>query len=369
MKKKIFVITGEISGDILAAEIIKNINIDHIDIKGIYGSNLKNLGIDGPFENKDITFFGITDVLKNIFYINKKINECVKYIETFQPDIVLSVDSPDFVFQVIKKIKKQKKINTKFFHFVAPTIWAWRENRGNKIKKLLDKIYLLFDFEKKYFDKYNVKNLVVGHPFFENFKITNYNYSTDRNIISFCPGSRIKEINIFLPIYLNIINFFGDKFIYHFGLVKGTEKIIKEKLSNYKNLKIIINTDEYQKNEYFKKSLIAIAKSGTISLNLCKCQIPFLTIYKFSWLNYLLIRPFVKVKFANIINIIANKQVIPEFIQKDCNSTNIINKLNYYLSNKFELKKMIENYNLVLNSFSNKKTSKTIAEDLLSYLN
>lgn len=369
MKKKIFVITGETSSDILAAEIVKNLNLDNLIVKGISGLNLKKLGIEGPFENKDITFFGITDVLKNIFYINKKINECVNYIENFKPDIVLSVDSPDFVFQVIKKIKKRNNIKTKFFHFVAPTIWAWRESRAYKIKKLLDKIYLLFDFEKDYFDKYKINNLVVGHPFFENFEVADYNYDTDRNIISFCPGSRKREINIFLPIYLNIINFFGNKFIYHFGLVEGTEKIIEEKLENYKNVKIIINTDEYKKNEYFKKSLIAVAKSGTISLNLCKCQIPFLTIYKFSWLNYLLIRPFVKVKFANIINIIANKEVIPEFIQKECNSRDIINKLNFYFSNKFELKKMIENYNLVINGFSNKKTSKVVAEDLLKYLN
>ena len=201
MKKKIFVITGEVSGDILASKIIDYIDLKKIDIKGIVGSNLKNKGIDGPFENKDITFFGITDVIKNIFYIKKKIDQTVEYLENFKPDIVFSVDSPDFVFQVIKKIKERKKIQTKFFHFVAPSIWAWRESRGHSIRKLIDKIYLLFKFEKKYFDKYSINNDFVGHPFFENFKNSTYDSSIEKKIISFCPGSRKKKYVSLCPFF------------------------------------------------------------------------------------------------------------------------------------------------------------------------
>ena len=147
MTKKIFIIVGETSGDLLAYEVIKNLVSNNIELRGIVGDNFKKFKIKGPFESKDITFFGITDVIKNIFYIKKKINKAVQYIENFNPDIVFSVDSPDFVFQVIKKIRSNKKIKPKFFHYVAPSIWAWREKRANKIKKLLDKIYLLFKFE------------------------------------------------------------------------------------------------------------------------------------------------------------------------------------------------------------------------------
>ena len=185
MVKKIFIITGEVSGDILASKIINYLDLKMIDVKGIVGSNLKEMGIEGPFENKDITFFGIIDVIKNIFYIKKRIDQTVKYIESFKPDIVFSVDSPDFVFQVIKKIKQRKKTKSKFFHFVAPSIWAWREGRAKKIKNLLDKIYLLFKFEKKYFDKYSIKNQYVGHPFFENFISSKLNLNSESKLISF----------------------------------------------------------------------------------------------------------------------------------------------------------------------------------------
>ncbi len=369
MKKKIFVITGEVSGDILASKIIDYIDIKKIDIKGIVGSNLKNKGIEGPFENKDITFFGITDVIKNIFYIKKKINQTVEYLENFKPNIVFSVDSPDFVFQVIKKLKERKKIQTKFFHFVAPSIWAWRESRGNNIKKLLDKIYLLFKFEKKYFDKYSINNEFVGHPFFENFKNSIYDSSTDKRIISFCPGSRKKEIHIFMPIFIKIIKKYNNQFKYHFVATEGTADIVREYLVKLKNIIFFIHIDEKLKNEYLKNSLVTIAKSGTISLDLCKLQVPFITIYKLSWLNYFLIKPFVKVKYVNIINIIANKQIIPEFIQGNCNSKKIISKLEEFFKNKDKLRELVDNYGIILNQLSNKNTSKEIADDLVKNLN
>ncbi len=368
MEKKIFVITGEVSGDILASKIFKYIDLKKIIVKGIAGSNLKKIGINGPFESKDITFFGITDVLRNIFYIRKKIDETVQYIETFRPDIVFSVDSPDFVFQVIKKLRKRKKIRTKFFHFVAPTIWAWREGRGKKIKKLLDKVYLLFKFEEKYFDKYNVCNQFVGHPFFEEFKIRNYKTSNDNKLISFCPGSREKEINTFMPIYLEIIKNYSDRFNYHFAITKGTESLVRKYLKNFNHLKFFVNYDDNLKKEYLKKSLITISKSGTMSLDLCREQVPFLTIYKLSWINFLLIKPFVKVKYINIINIIADKEIIPEFIQSNCNSNKIISKLEDLINNQEKLRDMVEEYNLILSGFSNKDTSKQIADDLTQNL-
>jgi len=369
MPKKIFIITGEESGDILAYKVIKNLISCNIEIKGITGNNLKKLNISGPFEAKDITFFGITDVFKNVFYIKKKINQTVEYIEKFNPDIVFSVDSPDFVFRVIEKLKFNNNVKPKFFHYVAPSIWAWREKRANKIKKLLDKIYLLFEFEKKYFDKYLIKNDFVGHPFFEVFNRNENNYNINSKIISFCPGSRDSEIKILMPIFIEIMNSLGNEYVYHFAVTQSTYENVSRHLKNLHKFKTIISSNVIQKKKYFEKSLFAIAKSGTVSLELCKSQIPFFTIYKFNWINYFFIKPFVKVKFINIINIIANKIIIPEFIQADCNSKKILNHLHFFLENKGKFRKMIIDYNFILENFSNKNTSKKIAQDLVANLN
>jgi len=148
--KKIFVLTGEASGDKLASKAIsdlKKIN-PNIEYLSVGGENLKKIGINSIYDLKEITYLGFTSVFLNIFKIKKKINETVKEIEKFNPEILLTVDSPDFTLRVAEKVKKNNpKIKT--VHYVAPQVWVWREGRVKKIKKFIDHILLLFNYEKK----------------------------------------------------------------------------------------------------------------------------------------------------------------------------------------------------------------------------
>jgi len=164
--KKIFILTGEPSGDKLASKVISKLqkNDNNIQYLCVGGTHLNSLGIKSIFDLKEITYIGFTSVLLNIFKIKKKINNTVEEIIKFNPDILFSVDSPDFTLRVAEKVKKlNNKIKT--IHYVAPQVWVWREGRVKKFKKFLDHILLLFDFEKKYFDKENIPNTFVGHPF------------------------------------------------------------------------------------------------------------------------------------------------------------------------------------------------------------
>ena len=167
--KKIFIVTGEPSGDKLASKVIsKLMNKDSsIEYLCVGGTHLNSLGVKSIFDLKDITYIGFTSVLLNIFKIKSKINKTVDEILKFDPDILFSVDSPDFTLRVAEKVKKMnKKIKT--IHYVAPQVWVWREGRVKKFKNFLDHVLLLFDFEKKYFDKENIPNTFVGHPLLEN---------------------------------------------------------------------------------------------------------------------------------------------------------------------------------------------------------
>ena len=166
--KKIFILTGEASGDKLASTVIlklkkKNQEIEYLSVGG---SNLADLGINSIFDLKDITYMGFTSVLFNILKIRNKIEHTVKEIIKFNPDILFSVDSPDFTLRVAEKVKKLKS-NIKVIHYVAPQVWIWREGRVKKFKNFVDHFLLLFNFEKKYFDKENIKNTFVGHPLLE----------------------------------------------------------------------------------------------------------------------------------------------------------------------------------------------------------
>ena len=193
--KKIFVLTGEESGDKLAAKIVKKLKIKKNDIEylALGGENLKSVGIRSIFDLKDVTYLGFTNVFFNIFKIKKKINETVDKIIQFKPDILFSVDSPDFTLRVANIVKK-KLPNIKTIHFVAPQVWVWREGRVKKIKKFIDHILLLFKFEKKYWEKENVSCEFVGHPLLENNKEVkielNQVIKKNKAIISIFPGSR-----------------------------------------------------------------------------------------------------------------------------------------------------------------------------------
>ena len=199
--KKIFVLTGEPSGDKLASTAISKLQKDYPDIEylSVGGSNLRKIGIESIFDLKEITYLGFTSVLLNIFKIKKRIDQTVKEILNFNPDILFSVDSPDFTLRVAEKVKKINP-QIKTIHYVAPQVWIWRKGRVKKIKKFIDHILLLFDFEKKFFDEENINNTFVGHPLIENNKnnktdINNF-ISYNKKIISIFPGSRKSETNV-----------------------------------------------------------------------------------------------------------------------------------------------------------------------------
>ena len=371
--KKIFILTGEPSGDKLASEVISKLknNNPNIEYLSVGGSNLKNLGIQSIFDLKDITYLGFTSVLLNILKIRKKINTTVDEIIKFNPDILFSVDSPDFTMRVAEKVKIiNPKIKT--IHYVAPQVWVWRESRVKKIKNFIDHILLLFDFEKKYFDKENVKSTFVGHPLIENKKKikTNLdNFLTDnKKIISIFPGSRKSETTVLLPILLDFIQLMNQKSLEYSFVFHSTEEnkefivnSIKDK--NIENLHVI--SDDELKSQVLSKSIFAICKSGTVSLQVCSAQIPSIIIYKLNFINFMIFKFLVNVKFANIINIINNKEVIPELLQSECNANEIFKSVNYLLKKPDLIKKQLEECNKTLEGIRSKSSSSTEASLIL----
>ena len=371
--KKIFILTGEPSGDKLASEVISKLknNNPNIEYLSVGGSNLKNLGIQSIFDLKDITYLGFTSVLLNILKIRKKINTTVDEIIKFNPDILFSVDSPDFTMRVAEKVKIiNPKIKT--IHYVAPQVWVWRESRVKKIKNFIDHILLLFDFEKKYFDKENVKSTFVGHPLIENQKKikTNLdNFLTDnKKIISIFPGSRKSETTVLLPILLDFIQLMNQKnleysFVFH-STEENKEFIVNSiKDKNIENLHVI--SDDELKSQVLSKSIFAICKSGTVSLQVCNAQIPSIIIYKLNFINFMIFKFLVNVRFANIINIINNKEVIPELLQSECNANEIFKSVNYILKKPDLIKKQLEECNKTLEGIRSKSSSSTEASLIL----
>ena len=372
--KKIFILTGEPSGDKLASTVIKKLKKKHSDIEylSVGGSHLNSLGIKSIYDLKEITYIGFTSVILNLFKIRNKINETVKQIIEFNPDILFSVDSPDFTLRVAEKVKSINP-NIKTIHYVAPQVWVWREGRVKKFKKFLDHILLLFNFEKKYFDKENIPNTFVGHPLLEHEtkdKVDLSNIiSNDKKIISLFSGSRSSEVNLLLPILIDFINLMNtkfDNFTFVFHATDENKSLISDKIKNrnLKNVEVI--SDENIKKQILNNSIFAVSKSGTISLEICNAKVPSIIIYKMNFLNFLIVKMLVKIKFANIINIINNKEIIPELIQKECNAKEIYNSVVYFLKNPELMKKQISDCEETLTKIRSKTSSSDEAASVLN---
>ena len=372
--KKIFILTGEPSGDKLAAKVISKLQKNNPEIKYscIGGTYLNSLGIKSIFDLKEITYIGFTSVLLNIFKIKNKINKTVEEIIKFNPDILFSVDSPDFTLRVAEKVKKiNNKIKT--VHYVAPQIWVWREGRVKKFKKFLDHILLLFEFEKKYFDKEKIPNTFVGHPLLEqetkNRTDLSNIISSDKKIISLFCGSRLSEVNLLLPILIDFINMMNtkfDNFTFVFHSTDENKILISDKIKNLKLKDVEVVSDENIKNQILNNSIFAVSKSGTISLEICNAKVPSIIIYKMNFLNFLIVKMLVKIKFANIINIINNKEIIPELIQKECNAKEIYNSVAYFLKNPELMKKQISDCEETLTKIRSKTSSSDEAASVLN---
>jgi lipid-A-disaccharide synthase len=375
--KKIFILTGEPSGDKLASTTISKLKIINPDIEYLCvgGSNLESLGIKSIFDLKEITYIGFTSVLLNILKIKDKIDKTVEEIIKFNPDILFSVDSPDFTLRVAERVKKINN-DIKTVHYVAPQVWIWREGRVKKFKKFVDHMLLLFNFEKSFFDKENITNTFVGHPLLEQNNKVKTDFSSlidkEKKIISIFAGSRDSEINVLLPILSEFIKLMNDKsndysFIFH--STNENRNFINDFINDNKIKNSQVISDENIKSQVLNNSIFAVVKSGTISLEICNANIPSIIIYKINMINYFLMKFLAKVRFANIINIINDKEIIPELLQNECNPKEIFNSVNYFLNHPDLIKSQLESIKKTLNdiksdSSSTEKTAKILSDYL-----
>ncbi|MBY0463294.1 MAG: lipid-A-disaccharide synthase [Alphaproteobacteria bacterium] len=326
MAKTIYLIAGEASGDFLGAGLIKALKKLSPDAKiiGIGGPLMTAEGLSSLFPMHELSLMGLTEILPHAFHILKRIRQTVDDIIQKKPDVVVTIDSPGFCLRVAKKIRKQTKIS--IVHYVAPTVWAWREGRAKKLAAKVDHLLTLFPFEPPYFEKYNLPTTFVGHPLTEQiFKIDptfrgRYKIPENATLLSVLPGSRMGEINKLLPIFIEAAERLSEK-IDNLHLVFPTLPHLAPVLSGFLKTTIIpytLVTTSSDKYAAFFASNAALAASGTVSLELAFTNLPMVIAYKVSFLTYFIVKRLVKIKNACLINILLEKTVVDEKLQNDC---------------------------------------------------
>ena len=355
-KKTIFIIAGEISGDQLGGILLKKLKTSNncLHFYGIGGKNLLELGLKPLFSMEKISLMGLIEVLPKIPELLSLIKLTVNKIIDIKPDLIITIDAPGFNFRILKKLK-QLNVNIPNIHVVAPTVWAWKANRAKKIASYVDNLFVLYPFEKKYFTPHGIKTYFIGHPLVETInKSKNILNKRKKKYISIFPGSRKNEINFHLDFILNSLLEYNARFTFVIVAVESQLSLIENISEKYKNkLDIDIVLNSYKKN-IFNKSFLAIAVSGTITLELALHKVPFITVYRLNFLSYFLLKNIVFAKYITLVNVIFDKPIVPELIQRQFNKDNIRKKLNFLIKDEKVLKLQLKNFGNLQNMLKNK---------------
>lgn len=321
-KPKVFIIAGEVSGDVLGGHIMSEMS--DAEFYGIGGENMAAAGLKSLFPMSDLSVMGVIEVLAHARTLSHRIRQTVDEIIRVKPDVVLTIDSPGFARGVIKSLRRSRagrtliKNGLKFHHVVAPQVWAWRPGRAKKYARTFDKLYAFFDFEVPYFTEYGLETVAVGHPIADGI-IGNKKYSKKTNeekIITFIPGSRMSEVRRLLPIMRDIACIMGNSGYrgYKFAIptVETTAEYVSANVAEWPVPVELVPADA--RYDLYSRTYVAIAASGTVSAELAMMHVPAIIVYKMNSITSWLIRQAIRVKWVSLVNILLNRGVYPEFL-------------------------------------------------------
>ena len=378
-KFKIFIMAGELSGDILGEGLInqlKKLSQNKIEIYGVGGAKMIAQGLKPIFNIKSLSIMGIFEVLLKIPSILMLLKLAKNKIIEINPDIVITIDAPGFNLRLQNSIKDLK---IKQIHYVAPSVWAWKSYRAKKIAKFLDHLLVLFPFEKNLFLKEGLNTTFVGHPIAFDNKFINNKYYIEKSLnnnaitkIAMLPGSRLGEIEKLMPVFIkSAILLNKDYKAIKFYVV--TLKEYRNKIQGYfakTNLDYYVTDNHEEKYNIYSKVNFVLCASGTVTIEVAKASTAMLVVYKLNFITWLIVRAMVKIKTATILNIISKDNIIPELFQKEVNETNIHGIIKKYLENSKLRNKQINKLNIAVNKLKNGDTNPSYiaAKLVLNYL-
>lgn len=336
---KVYFVSGEPSGDILAAGLMKALRRKdpQVEFVGVGGESMEALGFKSLFNISELAVMGIFEVLPRLFLILRRMREVIQQIKDEQPDVIVTVDSWGFVSTLLGKLKKEG-IKIPKVHYVAPQVWAWKKGRAKKVAKLTDRLLTLLPNEPAYFEKYGLKCDFVGHPVVENTAhlpedhadfYREYQIPQDRLIVCILPGSRKGEVSRLVPVFQDALARLQKQHPKIFVLLPTVDTVAQQVAAAFEKTAIPFRLLGGQQNRYraFQISRVAMAASGTVSLELTACRTPHIIAYTFSTLTNWFAKLMVKIKYVNLINILADREIIPEFLVDRCRGDLIADKI------------------------------------------
>lgn len=331
----VYLIAGEPSGDLLASRLMRALREKtdgKIRFAGVGGETMKENGFESLFDSSELAVMGLAEVIPSIPRIMARIRQTVDDIVAKKPDVVVTVDSWSFCARVNKGLRS---LNTKIpqIHYVAPQVWAWKKRRAKTCGRYIDRLMALLPYEAKYFEPYGLKVDFVGHPVVEGgsakgngdgFRQAN-GIPDQTRLLCVLPGSRRSETKYLLPVFKETVAALAKK---HpemrivIPTVVTVEKTVREATAGWA-LPVHIVTGEKNRYDAFAACDAALAASGTVALELAMAKVPYTIAYKMNPVSSWLARKLVKGKYANLVNILADREIVREYLLEDCNQENL----------------------------------------------
>lgn len=372
----IYIIAGEQSGDILGARLMRAISAARPDaiFAGIGGAGMAAQGLTSLFPMRDLALMGLLEVLPRLLQLRGRIRQTIADIEARRPDLVVTIDSPGFSLRILRAIAP---LGLKRVHYVAPQVWAWREGRVKHFPGLWDRLLCLLPFEPAFFARHNLPAVFTGHPVLESgagagdgtrFR-ARHNIAPDALVLTVMPGSRRTEVSRLLPVLGATLARLPAGVVPVVPIAPTVAEAVRTGTSGWPVEPILI-TDETEKFDAFAASNAALTKSGTSTLELAVAGVPMVVTYKGNPVTAWLVRRTARVKYACLLNLLADTEVVPELLQQDATPEKLARALNALLTDPAAAAAQVAAFRPVLDSLhsAHGTPSEAAAEALVELL-
>lgn len=369
---KYYIIAGERSGDLHASNLMKEIlKLDsEADFRFFGGDFMQNVGGELVTHYREMAYMGFLDVFLNLDKVWANIKRCKSDIASYNPDALVLVDYSGFNLRIAKFIKKNHP-QIPIHYYIAPKIWAWYQSRANKIKKIIDYMYVILPFERSFYQKFNYEVNYVGNPCVDAVKqfIPNPNFLKDNNlsekpILAVLPGSRKGEVDHMLHFMVSILPGFRD---YQF-VIAGVNNLDAKYYEAFHREGVVTVVYE-QTYDLLAHAKAALVTSGTATLETALFKVPQVVCYATSTISYLIIKALIKVKYISLVNLIAQNQVVKELIQDEFSPTNVMEEMKEILKNEEYRNQIIDGYDEIIHILGKENASENTAKLICGSLN
>lgn len=333
---RIFLVAGEPSGDRLGGALMAGLRqlLPQVSFDGIGGPQMQAQGLTSRFPMDELSVMGLAEVLPKYRHLKRRIAQTASWVAETQPDLLITIDSPDFCLRVARRVKAVSTIRT--VHYVAPTVWAWRPGRAAKMARMIDQVLALFPFEPPYMQAAGMDCDFVGHPVVAEPQASAAEIAAFRDsqglgaapVLLVLPGSRVSEVTRLAPIFgaalQPVLSAHPDQRVV-VPAAAPVADLVRSLTADWPGNPVIVDPGQLppeaaaaQKRAAFGTAALALAASGTVSLELAAAQTPMVIAYKLHWLSWMIMRRMVRLDTVTLVNLVSETRTVPECLGPDC---------------------------------------------------